>query len=218
MVVRDLLDRVLWRRQDARELRLERFERVRPPEVIRPQEAALHQVLTEPHDLLVAERGGACVLDLDERAIEERVVGGTYDEVIGLSAVLTADARLGQLRQADGEVDVGTGIVGPPALTAILPANLLVLQSAEVESAVEAVGRGEPRRQAAAAAEALELTLELGQGQHRGCHHEERDESGGSRARARGHAFHLLSGNLSGDLSALSALSGVLSGALDSDR
>src|SRR4029453_16945049 len=104
-------------------------------EVVGPEEAALQQILAQTDDLFVAERRRTRIFDLDERALEQRIVCRADDEMVGFAAVLAADAGLGQFGEPNREVDVGVRIVGPPALAAVLPADLLVEQAAEVKTA-----------------------------------------------------------------------------------
>ena len=114
--------------------------RVAAPEVVGPEEAALEQVLAQVLGLCRPDVGGADLRHHDERALEDRRIGELHHEVVRLAVGLAADARLGQLREPDRQVDVGARIVDlqPP------PSPSLALREhdpAEVERAVEALRR-----------------------------------------------------------------------------
>ncbi len=140
------------------------------PEIVRPEKPALQEVLPQVRDLLVGELRRARVLDRHDRTVEQELVVGAQDEMVRLAVGILADAGLRQLREADHEVDVGVGIVGPPSLTAVRPAHLPVVQAAEVERPVEALRRrvpDDPR-----AARPLKVFLRAdgsGNRQRRGC-------------------------------------------------
>ena len=105
-------------------------------------------------------------------------IGRPHDQVIriALVAALQADLRLGQLRQADREIDVGVGIVGAPAEAALLAADAAIHQAAEMPGAVEVRDGGKLRRRAdfaAPAAAPAEPALRLGErNQERGTKNE----------------------------------------------
>src|SRR5688572_30779127 len=145
MIRSDRLDREILLRQDALDLLDPLPPRLLAPEVVHPDEAALEQVLAQPLHLLVAEPRGADVLHLDKRALEQLVVGEPDDEVIRLAVAGLADAGLGQLGEPDREVDVGRGVIRPPALAACLTAIAVIHAAAEIEVAVEAVSGGKAR-------------------------------------------------------------------------
>src|SRR5262245_51847043 len=150
MIRRNVLDLVTG--QDSRELGLPVLERRLPPEIIGPEKTALQEIVAQAKHLRLAELRGARVLDGDEGTPEQLFVVGVHDETIWLTAGLKADARLRQLREADAEVGVGVGIVGPPALAAGLAPDGCVEEAAEAERAVEARVGCKPRRHAADAA------------------------------------------------------------------
>ena len=108
------------------------------------------QVLSELHDVGVAELRGAGVLDVHERTVEEIVVAAAADdEILGIAFTVSADGGLRELGEADAEVDVGAGIVGAPALTASFSVRAGVHETAEVEPAVFESAGGEAGRLAA---------------------------------------------------------------------
>jgi hypothetical protein len=63
----------------------------------------------------------------DERVVEERVVGQTEDDRIGI------DLHAGQLGKAPGDVEVGVGEVGPPGAAATLAAGGRIADAREAE-------------------------------------------------------------------------------------
>ena len=76
-----------------------------------------------------------------ERSPKHRI-GQLHDEVLGRLLGVEAHPGAGQLREADGEVDVGVGIVDAPAAAAAEPPGA-ERGPAEIEAAVEALlGRG----------------------------------------------------------------------------
>ena len=124
----------------------------RAPEVVDVEEAALQQVGAQALDLVVAEARRADVFHVEDRAAEEQRIGEADDDVVGLAVGLHLDADERQLAEADGEVVVGAGVVGAPALAAVFEAVAGVVAAAEVEAAVEVVARRPLRRLAAEAA------------------------------------------------------------------
>ena len=158
MVVRQILRRELPRRQRLAELLGPRFPGPLAPEVIGPQEAALQQVAAQRLGLRIGDVGGANLRHHDERALEERRIGQLDDEVLRLLRSREPDGGLGQLRQADRHVDVGTGEVdAPPAAVAV--AILAKRDAAELPRAVEIFGNRRPHAEStAAAAAALRFT------------------------------------------------------------
>src|SRR5262249_22080221 len=64
-------------------------------------------------------------------------------EMVRLTVGTAADARLGELGQPNRQVEVGARIVDRP-VTAVAVAALRQHDAAEVEAAVEALGRGRP--------------------------------------------------------------------------
>ena len=85
-------------------------------------------------------------------------IGQLDDQVIGFVAAPRADRRLGQLRQADRQVDVGPRVVHAPA-AAVAVAIAAERDAAELERAVEVFGRGRTDTEpAASAAASLPLT------------------------------------------------------------
>src|SRR4029450_4519398 len=88
-------------------------------------------------DLFVAEADRADVFHVEDGAVVEQRIGEAQDDVVGLAVRLHLDAHEGRLPEADGEVVVGAGIVGPPAHAAVLGAVAGVVAAAVVVAAVE---------------------------------------------------------------------------------
>ena len=105
-------------------------------------------------------------------------IGRPDDEVIRLIVFGAADARLGELGQPDREVDLGVGIVGAPAETALMRPHLPVHQAAELKRAVEIGRLPEHRRDAALAAAVAAAPSALGERRRRGKQHREADAAG----------------------------------------
>src|SRR5207247_3376561 len=89
-----------------------------------------------------------------------------------------ADDGLRQLRQPDGQVDVGSGVVNPPS-AAIAPRVVAERHAAEVEAAVEALGCGQPHERAATLPELSRA--QGGSGRERRPEHERRDDTRAAR-------------------------------------
>ena len=63
----------------------------------------------------------------DERALKQRVVGRTDDEVVRFVVGRAADTRLGQLREANREVDFGVRVISSPSQATLMGANLVYI-------------------------------------------------------------------------------------------
>ena len=87
----------------------------------------------------------AGVFQNQKRALEQLFVGEPDRQVIRiaqLGALVLADIRFGQLRQADAQVDIGARIVGVPSDAAFFEPMAGKYAAAEIESAVEGGMRG----------------------------------------------------------------------------
>ena len=134
---RDVDDGVALGRKDAADLLLPDCPCTRSPEVVAPHEAAFEEVLSESYDVRVGELGGACILDVHERAVEEIVVAAAaHDEIFRIALAVGADRGLRELGEADAEVRVGAGVIRAPALAAGFSICAGVHQTAEVKPAV----------------------------------------------------------------------------------
>jgi len=174
VVVRDVEDRVLVRRQHAADLVDPLIPRLRTPEIVDVEKAPLQQVGTKLLDLFIAEARRAHVFHEQDRAVvEQRIVEAQHD-VVRLAIGLHLDAHERQLRQPHGKVVVGAGIVGAPAAAARLARDAGEEAAAVIERSVEVLARPELRRAAApeAAARAANpdaLRVHGGRGrEHRG--------------------------------------------------
>ena len=183
VVERNVLDRVLRRRQHARELRQPVLHGVAAPVVVYPEEAALQQERAQPLHFRFGQRRGADVFHVQVGALIEEVLGEAHDEMLRPAVAVLADPGLGEFREADGEIQLGVGVVGRPPLAAGFAAAAGVGRAAEIEAVAEALGLGILHR-IAAGTEAAEAAAELrgrgaGQAQHQRDSHE--------------HPFHLAS-------------------------
>src|SRR5688572_17053910 len=177
MIERHVPDRKLAGRKHAGELGDPVGPRVRAPVVVNPDEAAFEEERTQRRHLLVAERSGPDAVHVQIGALVERVFGEANDQVVGRAVAVFADARLGQLRETDREVELRVGVVRGPSLPTRFAPAAGVQRPAEVEAMPEALGVGELGG-IAARAEPPEL---------RGRH--ERDEHQGTSSKAQDPTF-----------------------------
>ena len=97
MAARQIDDRVVGRRKHLSNLAFPDIPRVRAPEVVHPEEAALQQVRPELRGILGAEEQPAHFLHDDDRALKQLVVGQSHDEMIRLAGAIEADGDLREL-------------------------------------------------------------------------------------------------------------------------
>ena len=175
VIDRDVPDWILARRQHLADVADPVVPRVRPPEIIDPQEAALLEVGAQRVGVLVAEERRADVGGADDRALEQQRIRNAHRDVVRLAAGLAADRGLGQLAEPRREVDVRVPVIGRPSGAARFPPIARVDQAAEVECAIERRCGWMTRRIArspAVAAEALPLLL----GAHHRAGQQDRDD------------------------------------------
>jgi hypothetical protein len=79
-------------------------------------------------------------------ALEQRRIGQRHRDVVGPAVGILLDAGAGELGEADGEVDVGVGVIGRPAAAAGLTPAAGVDAAAEDEPLAERVGVRVARR------------------------------------------------------------------------
>ena len=106
------------------------------PVVRREDEAPLEQILAQLQHLVVSEARGPAVFHQDVGALEQIGIAGRYGDVVGVAALVAGHARLGELAQADADVEIGAGVVGAPA------ALLAVVAREHQPAVVEAVAEG----------------------------------------------------------------------------
>ena len=140
MVQREVLYRILRRRQHLGDLARPLVPRAGPPEVVDPQESALEQVLAQPLRLYRPQAHRPDVRRHQERTTEHRVVRHSHHPVVGIADLVQVDVRGGHLRQPDHEVDVGERIVGRPAATRTLAPVARVHQPTEGEPFIDVIG------------------------------------------------------------------------------
>src|SRR4029434_3346720 len=85
-------DRVIRRREHFSNLGLPDLPGVRAPEISDPEEAPLQQVRPEPGRILAAEEQSPHFLHDDDRALKQLVVGQAHDEMSRLSVGIEADS------------------------------------------------------------------------------------------------------------------------------
>ena len=146
--------------------------RGRSPEIIRPQKAPLQQIFPQPRAFLRREPDRPRIRHQRDRTIEQRIVRETHDPGVGLPAVVTADRRPGQLREARHEIDLGVRVIGRPPDAHVLDPRALVHDPAERECPVGHHARGEPRWEPAFAESPLRLRVPRGQRQQETPHRE----------------------------------------------
>ena len=138
MVEREVANRILGRRQYLAELGGEMFPGIAAPEVICPKKSTLQQIVAQAFRIFRSEVSAANLRHHDERALIELRIREPDDQMVGLALPIETDPRLGELRQANREVDVGARIVDePPA--AIPHVAVGERHPAEVERSVEAL-------------------------------------------------------------------------------
>ena len=126
---------IFLRRQHAADLFVPLLAGARAPVVRGEDEAALLEILAQPHHFLVREARGAAVFDEDVRTLEEVGIGWADRDVVRVAGLVLRDARSRQLAETHAEVDVGAGIVSAPA--ALLTMIAREHQPAVVERAGE---------------------------------------------------------------------------------
>ena len=135
MVERDVDDRKFIRRQRLRHLHRPPLPRVAPPEVVRPEEPALAQVLAQLRRLRRREIRAARLGHHHPRTLEEFFFGELQHEPHGISLAHRRDRDARQLRDAQREVLIRARIVDePPGAIAIR--RRVELDPAEAKPAV----------------------------------------------------------------------------------
>ena len=127
---------------DLPKLALPELPRVLPPEIVSPQEAALDEVLTQTRGLVLVEMGRPDLGHHDERTPKEHRIGETNEHVFRVALRISADRRLGQLRQADRQVLVRPRPVHAPVAT-VTVAIAVKRHPAELKRSVEVLEFGE---------------------------------------------------------------------------
>ena len=94
-------------------------------------------------DLVRAQIGGADFRHHDERTAEDLRRRQADEDVAGIAVDVAADARLGQLGEANGKIDVGARKVDFPRPAVVIAIRAVTEDdAAELERAVEILGGG----------------------------------------------------------------------------
>jgi len=97
MTARQIDDRIIRRRKDFSDLAFPDIPRIRAPEVVDPEEAALQQVRPEPLCIFRAEEQPAHFLHDDDRTLKQFIVSQSNDQMIRLARLIEADRDLREL-------------------------------------------------------------------------------------------------------------------------
>jgi hypothetical protein len=154
MVLAEIADRKFGRRQGLAQLIGPGLPRVLAPEIIGPHEATLEHIGAQRFGFRGVEIRRAHLGHHHHRALKQRFVGQLHDHVIRLLRRGKADGGLGQFRQPNRHVDVGTRIVHAPA-AAVAGAVAVERHAAELVEAVKVFGSGRLNPETAAPTAAL---------------------------------------------------------------